>query len=101
MVLDGGLGTALFDFFRPTLGRDDIPDRLYMFIVLGALVMRVGGFIESPDLELLRDAVDECHCNEGAAPGMDWHFRGPGRRQIINALDNYVHGVPRSFEEAR
>ena len=72
----------------------------YKFIILGAGMMGTGAKIEEHDLKHLRRLAGKVQCNETFTLAFgDTAFRGPSKRQFLNALNNYQPGTPRSFYE--
>ncbi|KAK9771498.1 putative MYND-type zinc finger protein samB [Seiridium cardinale] len=95
--LDSGKCDLLFDMYR---AKENEYQGKYQVIILGALMMRAGAKIRPDDLDHLRKLVPAIHCSPGyALPIFDEGFRGPGKAQLLAALDHYKPGTPRDFQE--
>ncbi|KAK6084242.1 MYND finger domain-containing protein [Seiridium cupressi] len=95
--LDSGKCDLLFDMYR---AKENEYQGKYQVIILGALMMRAGAKIRPDDLDHLRELVPAIHCSPGyALPICDEGFRGPGKAQLLAALDHYKPGTPRDFQE--
>ncbi len=110
--LDAGLGSNLISKFRSladgpnnTASEEWLQlwekhEAQYRFIILGAMMMGTGAKIEDHDIKHLRRLADKVPCHETFTLAFaDTGFRGPSKRQFLNALKNYQPGTPRSFNE--
>ncbi|CAH0040486.1 unnamed protein product [Clonostachys solani] len=95
--LDTGLGDRFFEKHR---ARESSHDDKYRVILAGALMMRAGARINPEHIQHIRELVPQIKCTYAfTLPVFDTGFREPGRAQLLAALDNYVAGTPRSFQE--
>ncbi|VUC28508.1 unnamed protein product [Clonostachys rosea] len=94
---DTGLGDRFFEKHR---ANEKSHDDKYRVILAGALMMRVGARIKPEHLQHIRELVPQVMCTcPLTPPNLDLGFRRPGRAQLLAALDNYVAGTPRDFQE--
>jgi len=103
--LDSGLGEKLFNQYRETENTSGgslfEEGRLYLVIILAAMMMRCGAKIREEDRQHLREIFPAIPSREGYMWSLcDNGFRGPGKRQFLAALDHYQTGTPRSFSHA-
>lgn len=103
--LDAGLGEKLVKFYRE-LERDQARPALnanykYSITGLAAILMTYGARIEPDDISYFRQLVPDLACfPEYACPHIDFHFRLPGKKQFLTALENYQSGTMRSFTQS-
>lgn len=100
--LDTGIGDKLMEMYRSKEKRPyNEPDESELkVILLGALLMRAGAKIKDGDIQHLRKIANGFPGKEGFQwPLSDDDLRGPGKAQLLAALDNYKPGTPRNYQE--
>lgn len=102
--LDAGMGDEIMQKYRALVtGHDESVQAKWnqdRVLVLGTLMMSVVAKIKEDDMQHLRELAWGLHSPEGyTLPFADQGFRGPGKRQLIAALESYSPGTPRDFHE--